>query len=147
MLLGRLRRKAIRTAMVLPLLFVLAVRAAIPAGFMLAPDADGQLVLVLCPDVGPMLPMGEGDAAAHHHHHHPGAPSGDAGNHGRSGSSHEASSRCPFAASAGAAPLPALPAISGADSRRGCIAASQTASATASTILRVQTARGPPEAV
>jgi len=69
---------------------MLGLRALVPAGYMLAPE-DGQLAVVLC----------EADArgTAHRHdsHQHPGHTHSDP--------------TCPFAQSAGPAPLPALPAL------------------------------------
>jgi len=69
---------------------MLCLRALVPAGFMLAP-VDGQLAVVLC----------DADAAHHHaaqnhpgHHHH-----------------HQLDPTCPYAQSAGPAPLPAQPVL------------------------------------
>jgi hypothetical protein len=74
---------------------MLCLRALVPAGFMLAP-VDGSLAFVLCDADQP--------AAGHHHpghdhamHHH--------GTH--------ADPTCPYAQSAGPAPLPTLPVLAG----------------------------------
>lgn len=75
------------------LLIVLALRALVPAGFMLAP-VDGQPAIVLC----------DTDA--------PGAPHQHAGHH-HAGHAH-LDPTCPYAQSAGPAPLPALPVLTGA---------------------------------
>ena len=82
-------------------LAVLAVRALVPAGFMLAP-VDGRVSYVLCePDV-----LGSLQAHAHHHHH----AGQDHTTH--AGAAH-ADSTCPYAQSAGPAPLRALPVLAG----------------------------------
>src|SRR5262249_52754096 len=74
-------------------LAMLCLRALVPAGFMLAP-VDGRLAFVLC----------EADAAHNGHHH--GGPDYP-GHH-----QHLHLDRtCPYAQSAGPAPLPTLPAI------------------------------------
>ena len=73
-------------------LAMLCLRAFIPAGFMLAP-VDGQLAVVLC----------DSDAPGAHHHH---------GGHEHSGHQHtQTDPTCPYAQSAGPAPLPTLPAL------------------------------------
>jgi hypothetical protein len=83
------------TSLVLGLLFL---RALVPAGFMLAP-VDGRLAWVVC-DAG--MPAG-GHA---HHHHHPGHdPAGHQAGHG--------DPTCPYAQSAGPAPLPTFPVLAG----------------------------------
>ena len=80
-------------------LAMLAARALVPAGFMLAP-IDGSLSFVLCePDV-------MGGLQAHQHHHHPGHDQST-----QMGGSH-IDSTCPYAQSAGPAPLRALPVVS-----------------------------------
>jgi hypothetical protein len=77
------------------LLGMLLLRALVPAGFMLAP-VDGSLAFVLCePGV---LAGGHTHAAHDHAAHHHGA---------------HADSTCPFALSAGPAPLPTLPVVAG----------------------------------
>jgi len=75
------------------LLVMLALRALVPAGFMLAP-VDGRPAIVLC----------DTDA--------PGAPHQHAGHH-HAGHAH-LDPTCPYAQSAGPAPLPALPVLTGA---------------------------------
>ncbi|HVO45980.1 MAG TPA: hypothetical protein VMT29_06550 [Steroidobacteraceae bacterium] len=99
-------------------LAVLCLRALVPAGFMLAP-VDGGLDVVLCDaDAAAALHsfgvqhamhghVMAGDGAAHHH---------DAAGHpeyaGHSGHHHShPDPTCPYAQSAGPAPLPALPAL------------------------------------
>jgi len=79
------------TLIVLGMLFL---RALVPAGFMLAP-VDGSLSVVLCESE--ML------AAGHHHPGHDHAM--HQGAHG--------DPTCPYAQSAGSAPLPTLPLLSG----------------------------------
>ena len=71
-------------------LIMLCLRALVPAGFMLAP-VDGQPAIVLCDTDAPR--------AGHQHvgHHHAGHAHLDP--------------TCPYAQSAGPAPLPALPAL------------------------------------
>ncbi len=74
-------------------LVMLGLRALIPAGFMLAP-AEGHLTVVLC------------DAVAHGAVHH-------LGSHDHPGhrSHTQFDPTCPYAQSAGPAPLPALPVL------------------------------------
>jgi hypothetical protein len=78
---------------------MLFLRALIPAGFMLAP-LDGGLTMVVCDAA-----MSAGE---HAHHHHPGhdGPAHPEGAH--------SDPTCPYAQSAGPAPLPTLPTIAGA---------------------------------
>jgi Protein of unknown function (DUF2946) len=76
-------------------LAMLCLRAFIPAGFMLAP-VDGRLAVVLCDSDAP--------GAIHHH-----------GGHEHSGHHHtQTDPTCPYAQSAGPAPLPTLPALAAA---------------------------------
>jgi hypothetical protein len=126
--------------MVLPLLFALLVRAAIPAGFMLAPDASGHLALVLCSGTGP-LGASDGTVPALHHHHHA-ASSDAAGEHPQP--IHKADSLCPFAGSAGPAPVPAVTAAPLPAPGHIVVVEVGPGSSTISTILRAQQARGPP---
>jgi hypothetical protein len=78
------------------ILGMLFLRALVPAGFMLAP-VEGGLAIVLCePDVLA--------ASGHHHFGHDHA----AHHHGAHGDP-----TCPYAQSAGPAPLPTLPALTG----------------------------------
>lgn len=74
-------------------LIMLALRALVPAGFMLAP-VDGQPAIVLCDTDAPGVPH------QHAGHHHAGHAHLDP--------------TCPYAQSAGPAPLPALPVLTGA---------------------------------
>ena len=76
-------------------LAMLCLRALVPAGFMLAP-IDGRLDIVLC----------DADATAALHHH---------GGHDHSGHHHtQLDPTCPYAQSAGPAPLPVLPVLASA---------------------------------
>ena len=75
------------TRRTLLVLAMLALRALVPAGYMLAP-VDGQLALVLC---------AANASLAGHHHAHPGHTHFDP--------------TCPFAQSAGPAPPPAFPVL------------------------------------
>ncbi len=93
-------------------LFVLAVlllRALVPAGFMLAP-VNGQLVVVLC-DADATASMHQHSGHDHALHHH--ADHGPMG-HDRSGGHTHPDPTCPFAQSAGATPLPTVPALADA---------------------------------
>jgi Protein of unknown function (DUF2946) len=76
-------------------LAMLCLRALVPAGFMLAP-IDGRLAVVLC----------DSDAPGTVHRH---------GGHDHSGHHHtQTDPTCPYAQSAGPAPLPALPVVAAA---------------------------------
>ena len=114
---------------VLGLLFL---RALVPAGFMLA-SADGSPAVVLCD--------AETSVGAHpqHHHHHPG---GDAALH------HEGAHgdpTCPYAQSAGSAPLPTLPILAlGTLYDRLIPPAVVTQAVLPSGPIRKQSSRGPP---
>jgi hypothetical protein len=142
-LLGWVKNKAIQRAVLLPLLFVLLARSAIPAGFMLALDSNGHLALTLCSGAGPLLRAGGVGALAHVHHHHHDVPSSNpAGGH--PDSSHQADSVCPFAASAGAGPLPSMLVVQqGLSFQAGPVAQSRVF-APGFDLLRAQSARGPP---
>src|ERR1700688_3215505 len=73
-------------------LALLCLRAFVPAGFMLAP-VDGRLEVVVC----------DTDATNVGHHHH---------GHEHPGHHHtQTDLTCPYAQSAGPAPLPALPTV------------------------------------
>ncbi len=74
---------------------MLFLRALVPAGFMLAP-IDGTVAVVLC---------GPGVVAGHQVHHALGHPAPEHDGH--------ADATCPYAQSAGSAPLPTLPALAG----------------------------------
>jgi hypothetical protein len=74
-------------------LVMLCLRALVPAGFMLAP-IDGQLAVVLCnTDAARAVHHHGGRDHPNHHHHLQVDPT------------------CPYAQSAGPAPLPALPVL------------------------------------
>ncbi len=116
----------------LAVLAVLCLRALVPAGFMVAP-LDGHLAFVLC--------SAETSASApqHQHHHHPGH--GDGEHH----DGVHADPTCPYAQSAGPAPLPTLPVLEGGavlDLPVPPVLATQTFSSSGPT--RQQTPRGPP---
>lgn len=106
------------------LLALLALRALVPAGFMAAPSADG-LQMAFCES---------GAAGGLHHGHAPG--------HGHSSAADPA---CPFAQSAGPAPLPAVPALAGEPPRHAFEPAAPGARAAIPPgPPRQQTPRGPP---
>ena len=105
----------------------LFLRALVPAGFMLAP-MDGRLALVLC----------DAEMSAGEHQHH-----------GHDNAAHHESSHgdptCPYAQSAGPAPLPTLLVLASAATLDQLIAPSRATQ----TLLRCgptrqQTPRGPP---
>ncbi|MGA2189986.1 MAG: DUF2946 family protein [Steroidobacteraceae bacterium] len=75
---------------------VLFLRGLVPVGFMLAP-IDGSLAFVLCDFE---MPAGE-----HRHHHHHDQAAHLQGTH--------SDPSCPYAQSAGPAPLPTLPVLAG----------------------------------
>lgn len=115
------------TLLVLGMLFL---RALIPAGFMLAPVDDG-LTVVVCD--------AEMSAGEHQHHHHPGHD-GDTHHDGAHGDP-----TCPYAKSAGPAPLPAFPVLAGGaiyDQLVPPVAITQTVPASGPP--RQHTSRGPP---
>ncbi len=111
---------------------VLFLRAMVPAGFMLAP-VDGHLAFVLCEP---------GVMAAGHHHHHPGS---DLGTH------HDGAHGdpiCPYAESAGPAPLPTLPVLTAAQiPDRLSVATPATQTFLSFGPPRQRTSRGPPALV
>lgn len=119
-------RRGPRARTVLLVLAMLALRALVPAGYMLA-AVDGGMGVVLC---------GTAAAPAHHHHaahEHPGA-----------GHAH-ADPTCPYAQSAGPAPLPLLPvlaAVPAAD--RSVLPRESSQTLTAFGPLRQHPPRGPP---
>jgi hypothetical protein len=114
--------------LVLALLFL---RALIPAGFMLA-SVDGHLGYVLCD--------AEMSAGEHHHYH---SGHDNAAHHGGA----QRDPTCPYAQSAGPAPLPTLPVLAGAETFDQLV----TPSAVTQTFLsfgppRQLSSRGPPPA-
>jgi len=114
---------------VLGLLFL---RALVPPGFMLA-AVDGIPAIVLCDADLPAGPH------AQHHHHHPGA---DGASH--PGGAH-GDPTCPYAQSAGSAPLPTLPILAGGAVYDLFVPAPMATEASpASGPIRKQTSRGPP---
>jgi hypothetical protein len=92
---NRLRLRGTRHWATPLVLAMLCLRALVPAGFMLAP-IDGRLQIVLCDSAAP--------ARAPHHQGH------DHGAHRHA----IADPNCPYAQSAGPAPLPALPMLAAA---------------------------------
>ena len=126
-----MRQKTSRWA-ALAVLAVLCLRALVPAGFMVAP-LDGRLAFVLC------SAETSASAAQHQHHHHPGH--GDAEHH----DGVHPDPTCPYAQSAGPAPLPTPPALAGGavlDPPVPAVLATQTFSSCGP--ARQQTPRGPP---
>jgi len=115
-------------------------RAAIPAGFMLAFDAQGRLSLQICPGAVE-APAGRGAAAdphAHHHHDHSGAGGkGDAEHGAHSGV-------CPFALSAGPALAGSFLSATIAAPLATQVAGEAPSTRTVASIDRAQSARGPP---
>jgi hypothetical protein len=110
------------------LLGLMGLRALVPAGFMLAP-LDGRLQLVICDS--------NAHGLLHQHHHHGGQDSGHAPVH--------PDPTCPYAQSAGPAPLPALPVMAAECSGKllpPSFELAQLASPFGPT--RQQTPRGPP---
>lgn len=77
---------------------MLLLRALIPAGFMLVP-VDGGLTVVVCD--------AEVSAGETQHHHHPGH------DHSAQSQGGHSDPTCPYAQSAGPAPLHALPVLAG----------------------------------
>jgi len=107
---------------------MLFLRALVPAGFMLAPE-DGRVAVVLCD--------AQMSAGGHPHHHHlVGSDAHHDGVHG--------DPTCPYAQSAGPAPLPTLPVFAGTSTvgEPPAPEALQTFSRFGPT--RQQTPRGPP---
>jgi hypothetical protein len=118
------------------LLPAILFRALIPVGFMPAIDADGRIGVFFCPITVSAAP---GTALAHHHGH-------GGGNAGSAGSGHHQLA-CPFAASTGLAPLPAVlaPAVAPADFLPP--ATGNSTQRFIPTIIRAQSPRAPPPGV
>ena len=145
----RSRRVLIASLLLPALLF----RAAIPAGFMPMVGADGRLTLELCPATV-VAQVGAGDSAAAHHaheaHDHGTHESNSASSHSGAGHHHDSGTAghdhipCLFAASAGSAPLPALFALASVAVDRSAEPSDVAEGAFTPTIVRAQTARGPP---
>ncbi len=115
----------------LVLLGLVLLRALVPAGFMLAP-VDGRFAVVLCDGN-----MAAGGHQQHHHHR----VRDDGGHHN---GVHE-DPTCPYAQSAGPAPLPTLPMFAGvapASPLLALVSFTQTLLRFGPT--RQQTPRGPP---
>ena len=109
---------------------VLFLRALVPAGFMPAP-VDGRLAFVVCD--------AEMSAGIHQHHHHSGH------DHAAHHEGAHSDPICPYAQSAGPAPLPTLPVLAGAAASDQMV----PPTAVTQTFLRFgptrqQTSRGPP---
>jgi hypothetical protein len=111
---------------------MLCLRALVPAGFMLA-SVDGQLAVVLCDADAKTLPH---DPAAHHHH----------GGHDHATHHHaNPDPTCPYAQSAGPAPLPALPVLAATAIAGDCVQPAYQAQNYAHFgPTRQQSPRGPP---
>lgn len=90
---SHIARRGPRARTVLLVLAMLALRSPVPAGYMLA-SSDGAMGVVLCDTA----------AAASAHHHHAGHEHPDRAH------AHP-DPTCPYAQSAGPAPLPALPVL------------------------------------
>jgi len=108
---------------------VLFLRGLIPAGFMLAP-VDGTMAVVLC----------DMQMSAGVQHHHAGHDHGAAHQHGLGGDP-----TCPYAQSAGPAPLPTLPVLAGGAILERLVAPSAfTQTLLTFGPIRHQSPRGPP---
>ena len=85
---------------------VLAMRAAVPTGFMVG-QAGGHLSFVLCPAVGSphVLPGVAAEPSAHLLHHHLGGAAGPSPLDAHAAHHLTASASCPFALASGAALL------------------------------------------
>jgi hypothetical protein len=124
-----------RTQVAFLLIPALLYRAAIPVGFMPMIGDDGRLGIMFCPGeavVGTTVDV----HAAHHHHHH-----ANADGTAPSSSQHVP---CPYAVSAGAAPLPVVLDAPRAAPIPERISAEITAPVFTPTIIRSQSARAPP---
>ncbi len=118
----------------LVLLGLLALRALVPAGFMLG-TVDGHLGFVVC----------EAGLATDHPMHHAGMHHAGMHHEGMPGHSGAHDSDCPYAQSAGAAPLPTLPWLAGALVPGALVALSESQQAPAlSGPTREPASRGPP---
>ena len=129
---ARLRRKQFRIAgLLLP---AILFRALIPAGFMPAIASDGAFGLQFCPGTD----QAAMDTRSAHFHHHGGASgdSGDTMGHGQL--------LCPFAATVGPAPLPALTALVIAPDYNQPVPSRPVSRDTIPTIIRTQSPRAPP---
>lgn len=138
------RRNLVRRIALLPLLVALLYRAAIPVGYMPMVGQNGWLTLELCTSVvAPAAAMPLVAMAAHEHHHHPDTLQGvpQTGHDHGTGDTHTV---CPFATTAGPAPLSAKVVPPGAVDALVVDIAFVTASISAPTILRSQRSRAPP---
>jgi len=115
------------------LLPAILYRALIPAGFMPAIGSDGALRLQFCPGAD----RAAADTRPVHAHHHGGA-SGDSGGAGHG------QLLCPFAATAGPAPLPAMTALVVASVDSQPVVSRPVSRDTVPTIIRTQSPRAPP---
>ena len=117
------------------LLPALLYRAAIPTGFMPMVDEHGQLALVFCP--GEVAVRGTQHVhGAHHDRHHDDSMG--------SGGSSSQLVLCPFALSAGPAPLPDVLVVPNRAARPLDVAAEIAAESFSPSIVRAQSARAPP---
>ena len=130
------------------ILAFLCLRALIPAGFMLAP-VDGHLEVVLCDAAGAMTMHHPKMAEMPGMKHMPGMDHAavadtDSDAHSAPGHAH-ADPTCPYAQSAGPAPLPALPALPRAHVVQALPVAQRSAQLqSAFGPRRAQTPRAPP---
>jgi hypothetical protein len=127
-------RRWLITAVILP---AVLFRAAIPAGFMPAFDAQGRVSLQICPGLAgePVAHGAATDPHAHHHHD----------NHGKGDAAHGAHSGvCPFALSAGPALAGSFLSATMAAPLSTQVAGEPPSARTVASIERAQLARGPP---
>lgn len=147
--------------LVLGLLFL---RGLVPAGFMLAP-VERHLAVVLCSlddttasRAAHAMPGAAMQSAAmpgaampadhHHHHHQQMAQDGVAHDHGAHEHGAHADPTCPYAQSAGPAPLPTLPALVGSTAfERPRLPAAITQTLLRFGPMRQPSSRGPPPLV
>jgi len=128
------------------------LRGLVPAGFMLAP-VDGTLAFVLC-DIdlpGASMPSGTmpSDAMpAGHDHDHMHMHMHMAADHAAHQHGTHGDSTCPYAQSAGPAPLPTLPVLAGgATFEQPTLPASVTQTLLGFGPIRQPSSRGPPHLV
>ena len=114
------------------------LRGLVPAGFMLAP-VDGHLAFVLCDADASMPAMATGAMPAGHHHMHM------AMEHAGHGHGAHGDPTCPYAQSAGPAPLPTLPVLAGGTTfGRPQLPAAITQTLLGFGPIRQPSSRGPP---
>jgi hypothetical protein len=129
-------RRWLLFAIVLP---ALALRALVPAGFMPMRDEQGRLAVMLCPGEVTISGLTSSvDPHVHHHHHHPGSAGG------AHDASHPGHTICPFTLSAGPALAYSVDIQAVPPQRVDFAASTRHVNPLIDTILRAQTARGPP---